>query len=36
MSFMLYLEVWRERKVEERRVEKNGYPSHCLDIFKIK
>ena len=32
---MLCLEVWRERRVEGRRVEENGYPSSCLDILKI-
>ena len=25
----------RERGVKGRRVERNGYPSPCLDIFKI-
>ena len=38
---MLCLEVLRERRVEgrrvmERRVEGNGYPPSCLDVFKIK
>ena len=28
---MLCLEVLRERRVEE-----NGYPPSCLDVFKIK
>ena len=37
---MLCLKDWRERKVEERRiverrVEKNCYPPLCLDVFKI-
>ena len=40
-SFVLYLEVWRERRVEGRgvvgrRVEENGYPPYCLDVFKIR
>ena len=41
LSFTLYLEVLRERKVEgrrvvEMRVERNGYSLHYLDVFKIK
>ena len=40
-KLMLYLEVWRERRVEGRRivgrrVEMNGYLPFCLDVFKIK
>ena len=38
---MLCLKVWRERRVEGRRVvgkkvEGNGYPSPYLDVLKIK
>ena len=41
MSFMLYLEVWRERGVEGkrvvgRRVEETDYPPPGLNVFKIK
>ena len=33
---MLCLEVWRERRVEGRRVKGNDYPPLYLDVFKIK
>ena len=38
---MLFLEVWKERRVEgrraeERRVDENGYPPSCLNVFKKK
>ena len=38
---MLCLEVWRERRVNVRRVvgkiiEENDYPPPCLDVFKFK
>ena len=33
---MLCLEVWRERRVEGRRIEGNDYLPPCLDVSKIK
>ena len=33
---MLCLEILRERRVEGSKVEENGYPPPCLDVFKIK
>ena len=40
-TLVLYLEVWRERRVEGsrgegRRVKENGYSPPYLDVFKIK
>ena len=41
VTFMLCLEVWKEGRVEGRkvvgkRVERNGYPLPYLDVFKIR
>ena len=35
VSLMVCLEVWRGRRVVERRVKGNSYPLPCLDVFKI-
>ena len=41
IRLLICLEVWGEKRVEEmrvvgRKVEENGYPPHCLNVFKIK
>ena len=33
---MACLEVYRERKIEGRRVEENSYPLPCLNVLKIR